>query len=65
MRENLSRKPKSLRELLLAHELIFITLIFLAVAGGGYGIYLWDKSAKESQRIHHLNQEIIVGFMRQ
>jgi signal transduction histidine kinase len=52
------RKPKSLRELLLVHELIFIALILLAVTGGGYGIYLWDKSAKESQRIHLLVQEI-------
>jgi signal transduction histidine kinase len=52
------QKPKSLRDLLLAHELIFIALILLAVAGGGYGIYLWDKSAKESQRIHSLIQEI-------
>lgn len=52
------RKPKSLRELLLAHELIFILLILLAVAGGIFGIYLWDKSAKESQRIHLLVQEI-------
>ncbi len=49
---------RSLRDLLLAHELIFIALILLAVAGGGYGIYVWDKSAKESQRIHYLNQEI-------
>ncbi len=52
------RKPKSLRELLLTHELTFIALILLAVAGGSYGIYLWDKSAKESQRIHSLVQEI-------
>lgn len=52
------RKPKSLRELLLTHELTFIALIILAVAGGSYGIYLWDKSAKESQRIHSLVQEI-------
>jgi signal transduction histidine kinase len=52
------QKPKSLRELLLAHELIFVLLILLAVAGGIFGIYLWDKSAKESQRIHLLVQEI-------
>ncbi len=58
MRKFFLRKPKSLRDLLLAHELIFIALILLAVAGGGYGIYLWDKSAKESQRIHSLIQEI-------
>jgi signal transduction histidine kinase len=51
-------KSRSLRDLLLTHELIFIALILLAVAGGGYGIYVWDKSAKESQRIHYLNQEI-------
>lgn len=49
---------RSLRDLLLAHELIFIVLILLAVASGGYGIHVWDKSAKESQRIHYLNQEI-------
>lgn len=53
-----SRKPKTLRDLLLAHELIFIALILLAVTGGAYGIHLWDKSAKESQRIHLLVQEI-------
>lgn len=52
------RKPKSLREMLLAHELIFTLLIVLAVGGGVFGIHLWDKSAKESQRIHLLVQEI-------
>jgi signal transduction histidine kinase len=52
------QKPKSLRELLLAHELIFVLLILLSVAGGVFGIHLWDKSAKESQRIHFLVQEI-------
>lgn len=51
-------KARSLRDLLLFHELVFIALILLAVAGGGYGIYLWDQSAKESQRIHNLVQEI-------
>ena len=51
-------KPRSLRNLLLTHELIFIALILLAVAAGAYGIYIWDKAAKESQRIHYLSQEI-------
>lgn len=58
MRHFFMQKPKSLRDLLLAHELIFVVLILLAAAGGGYGIYLWDKSAKESQRIHFLVEEI-------
>lgn len=51
-------KTRSLRDLLLAHELIFIALIVLAVISGGFGIHLWDKSAKESQRINSLVQEI-------
>ncbi len=51
-------KLRSLRELLLAHELIFIMLIVLAVASGLFGIHLWDKSAQESQRIQSLVQEI-------
>ncbi len=58
LREPQTDKARSLRDLLLFHELIFIALILLAVAGGGYGIYLWDQSAKESQRIHNLVQEI-------
>ncbi len=51
-------KTRSLRDLLLGHELIFISLILLAVMGGVFGIHLWDKSAQESQRIHSLIQEI-------
>jgi signal transduction histidine kinase len=51
-------KTRSLRDLLLAHELIFIALIVLAVISGAFGIHLWDKSAKESQRINSLIQEI-------
>jgi signal transduction histidine kinase len=53
-----SSKPKSLRDLLLAHELIFIALILLAVVSGAYGIHIWDKASKESQRINLLVQEI-------
>ncbi len=52
------RKPKSLKDLLLVHELIFIVLIILAVTAGGFGISLWDKSSQESQRINLLIQEI-------
>ena len=58
MRTLLAYKPRPLRNLLLTHELIFIALILLAVTAGGYGIYMWDKAAKESQRIHYLSQEI-------
>ena len=53
-----SRNSKSLRDLLLTHELIFIALILLAVVSGAYGIHIWDKTSKESQRINLLVQEI-------
>ncbi|HEY0563232.1 MAG TPA: sensor histidine kinase, partial [Methylophilus sp.] len=53
-----TRQSKSLRELLLTHELIFIALILLAVISGAYGIHIWDKASKESQRINLLVQEI-------
>lgn len=49
---------KPLRHLLLFHDLYFIALIVLAVASGGYGIYLWDKASKQSQRINVVIQEI-------
>jgi len=49
---------KPLRQLLLFHDLYFIALIVLAVASGGYGIYLWDKASKQSQRINIVIQEI-------
>lgn len=49
---------KPLRQLLLFHDLYFIALIVLAVASGAYGIYLWDKASKQSQRINGVIQEI-------
>ncbi|AKR44170.1 HAMP domain-containing sensor histidine kinase [Methylophilus sp. TWE2] len=49
---------KPLRYLLLFHDLYFIALIILAVASGGYGIYLWDKASAQSQRINFVIQEI-------
>lgn len=51
-------QDKPLRHLLLFHDLYFIALIILAVASGGYGIYLWDKASKQSQRINFVIQEI-------
>lgn len=53
-----SIRDKPLRHLLLFHDLYFIALIVLAVASGGYGIYLWDKASKQSQRINFVIQEI-------
>lgn len=52
------RTTKSLRDLLLVHELIFIALILLAFASGIYGIHIWDKASNESQRINLLVREI-------
>ncbi len=52
------RQPKSLKQLLLVHELAFILLVVLAGAAGVIGIHLWDKSSQESQRISLLIQEI-------
>lgn len=51
-------RTRSLKDLLLVHELIFIVLVALAGAAGGIGIHLWDRSSQESQRINHLIQEI-------
>ncbi len=49
---------KSLKELLLIHELAFVILVTLTGVAGGIGIRLWDKASHESQRINLLVQEI-------
>jgi len=49
---------KSLKHLLLIHELAFVILVSLTGAAGGIGIHLWDKASHESQRINLLVQEI-------
>jgi len=49
---------RSLKDLLLIHELIFILLVVLAGAAGSVGIHLWDKSSQESHRISLLIQEM-------
>jgi signal transduction histidine kinase len=49
---------RSLRDLLLIHELIFLMLVVLAGAAGGYGIHLWRVALSESVRISQLTEEI-------
>lgn len=52
------RSPKSLRQLLLTHELIFVLLIVLAGVAGATGIHFWQQASHESLRINRLIQEI-------
>ncbi|OAM52289.1 histidine kinase [Methylovorus sp. MM2] len=52
------RPRKSLKDLLLIHELAFILLVALAGTAGGIGIQMWDRASHESQRINLLIQEI-------
>ena len=47
-------RTRSLKDLLLVHELIFILLVALAGSAGGLGLHLWDRSSQESQRINRL-----------
>lgn len=51
-------KPKSLKQLLLTHELIFVLLIVLAGVAGATGIHYWQQASHESLRINRLIQEI-------
>lgn len=53
-----ARPNKSLKDVLLVHELAFILLITLAAASGVIGIHLWEKSSEESNRISSLVQEV-------
>ncbi len=52
------KKNKSLKDLLLIHELAFILLIILAAAAGAIGIHLWGKSSQEASRISLLVTEV-------
>jgi signal transduction histidine kinase len=52
------KKNKSLKDLLLIHELTFILLIILAAAAGAIGIHLWEKSSQEANRISSLVTEV-------
>jgi len=50
--------PKSLKRLLLIHELTFVLLVVLAGAAGWISIHQWQEASRESQRIHTLIQEV-------
>ena len=52
------KRLRSLKELLLIHELTFVLLVTLAGAVGGYGIHQWHDASRESLRINLLVQEI-------
>lgn len=52
------KKSKSLKDLLLLHELAFILLITLAATAGAVGIHLWEKSSQEASRISLLVAEV-------
>jgi signal transduction histidine kinase len=52
------KKNKSLKDLLLIHELAFILLIILAATAGAIGIHLWEKSSQEASRISLLVTEV-------
>jgi signal transduction histidine kinase len=50
--------PKSLKHLLLIHELTFVLLVVLAGAAGWGSIHQWQEASRESHRIHTLIQEV-------
>ncbi len=54
----MTKKNKSLKDLLLIHELAFILLIILAATAGAIGIHLWEKSSQEASRISALVTEV-------
>lgn len=51
-------QAKSLKDVLLIHELTFFLLVILAGTAGVIGMRIWDQSSQESQRIHLMVQEI-------
>ena len=52
------QKNRSLKDLLLIHELAFILLIIFAATAGAIGIHLWEKSSQEANRISSLVSEV-------
>lgn len=52
------KEKKSLKDILMIHELAFIMLILLAATSGGIGISLWQSLSQETQRISSLVSEV-------
>ncbi len=52
------KKNKSLKDILIIHELAFILLITLAATAGAIGINLWQSLSQETQRISSLVNEV-------
>lgn len=50
--------PPTLRDLLLIHAGVFLLLVALAGAAGGYGLHLWRTASAETVRISRLTEEI-------
>ncbi|MCX7628433.1 MAG: ATP-binding protein [Methylophilaceae bacterium] len=55
---SLVQRKRALKHLLLLHDLIFVLLVVLAVAAGGYGLQQWHAASTESERINRISQEI-------
>ncbi len=54
----LFNKNKSLKDILIIHELAFILLVLLAATAGAIGINLWQKLTLETQRMGSLVNEV-------
>ena len=62
------RKSRSLRRLLLTHEIAFLVLVVVAGAVGGASAYFWQQSSQETIRLNvlaHDAQEIRADAFRQ
>lgn len=62
------RRPKSLKNLLLIHEIAFLVLVAVTGLIGGLSAYFWQQTSSESVRIDtlaHLNEQIRSNLFRQ
>ena len=57
MAPRMTLAPLSLRELALAYAAGALLLVLATVAIGGFGLYLWQQSSRESLRINALVEE--------